>query len=127
MRITLNRRSKKRFCIREANFDSVLHEAKFDSALREAKFDSALRESKFDSALHELVAPFVLTCSAAIICGNHTDGHYIILFAEQLTRTFEVLVLLHQSLQELRENPHAHQRLRTCLKARARKKKAFSS
>ena len=26
--------------------------------------------------------------------GNHTDGHYITLFAEQLTRTFEVLVLV---------------------------------
>ena len=26
--------------------------------------------------------------------GDHTDGHYITLFAEQLTRTFEVLVLL---------------------------------
>ena len=25
--------------------------------------------------------------------GDHTDGHYITLFAEQLTRTFEVLVL----------------------------------
>ena len=24
--------------------------------------------------------------------GDHTDGHYITLFAEQLTRTFEVLV-----------------------------------
>ena len=25
--------------------------------------------------------------------GDHSDGHYITLFAEQLTRTFEVLVL----------------------------------
>ena len=25
--------------------------------------------------------------------GDHTDGHYITLFAEQLTRTFEVLVI----------------------------------
>ena len=25
--------------------------------------------------------------------GDHTDGHYITMFAEQLTRTFEVLVL----------------------------------
>ena len=24
--------------------------------------------------------------------GDHTDGHYLALFAEQLTRTFEVLV-----------------------------------
>ena len=24
--------------------------------------------------------------------GDHTDGHYITMFAEQLTRTFEVLV-----------------------------------
>ena len=24
--------------------------------------------------------------------GDHSDGHYITLFAEQLTRTFEVLV-----------------------------------
>ena len=26
--------------------------------------------------------------------GDHTDGHYITLFAEQLTRTFEVLVIV---------------------------------
>jgi len=26
--------------------------------------------------------------------GKHTDGHYFTLFAEQLTRTFEVLVIL---------------------------------
>ena len=26
--------------------------------------------------------------------GDHTDGHYITLFAEQLTRTFKVLVFL---------------------------------
>ena len=26
--------------------------------------------------------------------GDHTDGHNIILFAEQLTRTFEVLVMI---------------------------------
>ena len=30
--------------------------------------------------------------------GDHTDGHYITLFAEQLTRTFEVLVSLSLSL-----------------------------
>ena len=29
---------------------------------------------------------------------DHTDGHYITLFAEQLTRTFEVLVSLSLSL-----------------------------
>ena len=26
--------------------------------------------------------------------GDHSEGHYITLFAEQLTRTFEVLVIL---------------------------------
>ena len=33
--------------------------------------------------------------------GDHTDGHYITLFAEQLTRTFEVLVLYIFSFFEL--------------------------
>ena len=30
--------------------------------------------------------------------GDHTDGHYTTLFAEQLTRTFEVLVFIWQTL-----------------------------
>ena len=29
-----------------------------------------------------------------LIDGDHTDGHYNTMFAEQLTRTFEVLVVL---------------------------------
>ena len=69
MSLTLKWRSKKRFCIREAKFDSALREAKFDSALREAKFDSALREAKFDSALHEFTGYFRATSSAVIISG----------------------------------------------------------
>ena len=27
--------------------------------------------------------------------GDHTDGYYITMFAEQLTRTFEVLVIIY--------------------------------
>ena len=30
-----------------------------------------------------------------LIDGDHTDGHYNTMFAEQLTRTFEVLVITH--------------------------------
>ena len=35
--------------------------------------------------------------------GKHTDGHYFTLFAEQLTRTFEVLVYYHS--RELKHLP----------------------
>ena len=30
--------------------------------------------------------------------GDHTDGYFITLFAEQLTRSFEVLVSLHSTV-----------------------------
>ena len=30
---------------------------------------------------------------SCLLDGDYTDGHYITLFAEQLTRTFEVIVI----------------------------------
>ena len=84
MRITPNRRSKKRFCICKAKFDSALREAEFDSALREAEFDSALHEANFVSALHEFTGYFRATSSAVIISpllhcqqGPASDGQIV--------------------------------------------------
>ena len=38
--------------------------------------------------------------------GDYTDGYYIALFAEQLTRTFEVLVFVHAYLNTSMYNIH---------------------
>ena len=42
-----------------------------------------------------------ITCKKCLQDGDHTDGHYITLFTEQLTRTFEVLALSQESLSSL--------------------------
>ena len=51
--------------------------------------------------------------------GDHTDGHYITLFAEQLTRTFKVLVYfkLVSFLNYQQENPYKESNITTNIKS----------